>query len=134
MFDCHINLEVCDSIKAVKYIHKYIYKSPDHTAIQAGNQNVITSYPDARYISSTQACHYIFKFEMHMEWPTVYCLSVYLPDQQLVVFCPNAQIDDVVKNAKDTQLLGWPKANQDIDLIAAGAHNYLYQDFPKKFV
>jgi len=25
-FDCHINLKVCGSIKAVKYIHRYIYK------------------------------------------------------------------------------------------------------------
>jgi len=40
----------------------------------------------------------------------------------------------VVQNAKDIQLLGWFKANQDPDLIAAGAHNYLYQDFPKNFV
>ena len=24
--DCHINVEVCASVKAVKYIHKYIYK------------------------------------------------------------------------------------------------------------
>lgn len=26
MFDCHINVEVCSSIRAVKYIYKYIYK------------------------------------------------------------------------------------------------------------
>ena len=26
------------------------------------------------------------------------------------------------------------KANQDLDLIAAGAHDYLYQDLPKRFV
>jgi hypothetical protein len=24
--DCHINVEVCASVKAIKYIHKYIYK------------------------------------------------------------------------------------------------------------
>ena len=40
----------------------------------------------------------------------------------------------MVNNVKDTQLLGWFKANQDPDLIAAGAHNYLYQDFPKNLV
>lgn len=26
MFDCHINVEVCNSIRAVKYIYKYIFK------------------------------------------------------------------------------------------------------------
>ena len=29
MFDCHINVEICASVKAVKYIHKYIYKGHD---------------------------------------------------------------------------------------------------------
>jgi hypothetical protein len=28
-YNCHINLEVCTSIKAIKYIHKYIYKGHD---------------------------------------------------------------------------------------------------------
>ena len=125
-FDCHINLEVCGSIKAVKYIHKYIYKGPDHATIQAGNDNEISNYLDARYISSPQACHNIFEFAMHMEWPAVYCLPVHLPGQHMVAFWPNAQLNHVVENVKNTALLGWFKANQDPDLIAAGAHDYLY--------
>ena len=133
-FDCHINLEVCGSIKAVKYIHKYIYKGPDHATIQAGNDNEISNYLDARYISSPQACHNIFEFSMHMEWPAVYHLPVHLPGQHMVAFRPNAQLNNVVENVKDTALLGWFKANQDPDLIAAGAHDYLYQEFPKKFI
>ena len=71
---------------------------------------------------------------MHMEWPAVYCLPIHLPGQQSVVFHADAQIDQVVQNAKDTRLLGWFKANQDPDLIAAGAHDSLYQDFPRNFV
>ena len=133
-FDCHINLEVCGSIKAVKYIHKYIYKGPDRATIQTEGHNEIHSYLDARYISSTQACHNIFEFPMHMEWPAIYRLPVHLPNQQNVVFHAEAALEEVVNNVKDTQLLGWFKANQDPDLIAAGAHDYLYQDFPKKFV
>ena len=35
-FNCHINLEVCRSIKAVKYIHKYIYKGPDRATVCYG--------------------------------------------------------------------------------------------------
>ena len=133
-FDCHINLEVCGSIKAVKYIHKYIYKGPDRATIQTEGHDEIRTYLDARYISSTQACHNIFEFPMHMEWPAIYRLPIHLPGQQSVVFQAGAQIDQVVQNAKDTKLLGWFKANQDPDLIAAGAHNFLYQDFPKNFV
>ena len=71
---------------------------------------------------------------MHMKWPAVYHLPIHLPGQQSVVFQAGAQIDQVVQNAKNTKLLGWLKANHDPDLIAAGAHNFLYQDFPKNFV
>ena len=135
-FDCHINLEVCASIKAVKYIHKYIYKGPDcATAIQTdGPQDEIRSYLDARYISSTQACHNIFEFPMHMEYPAVYQLPVHLPGQNTVTFNPEDQIEDVVNNTKDTPLLGWFKANANPILMEAGANNHLHQDFPKGFV
>ena len=94
---------------------------------------VATLMPDT-YISSTQACHNIFEFPMHMEWPAIYRLSVHLPGQQNVIFCAEAHLPDVIDNVKDTQLLGWFKANQDPDLIAAEAHDHLYQDFPKRFV
>lgn len=26
MFDCHINVEICSSIRPIKYIYKYIFK------------------------------------------------------------------------------------------------------------
>ncbi|XP_042942780.1 uncharacterized protein LOC122276962 [Carya illinoinensis] len=32
MFDCHINVEICSTIKAVKYLYKYIYKGHDRVA------------------------------------------------------------------------------------------------------
>jgi hypothetical protein len=28
-YNCHINVKICASVKAVKYIHKYIYKGPN---------------------------------------------------------------------------------------------------------
>ena len=51
-----------------------------------------------------------------------------------MVFRPEDAIDDVVNNVKDSPLLGWFKANANPELIDAGAHNYLYQEFPKYFV
>jgi hypothetical protein len=69
-----------------------------------------------------------------MEWPAVYRLPVHLPNQQSVVFYAQADLENIVNNAKDTQLLGWFKANANPVLIAAGAHNHLYQEFPKHFV
>ena len=51
-----------------------------------------------------------------------------------VVFRADAQIEQVINDAKNTHLLGWFKANQDPVFIAAGAHYHLYQEFLKNFV
>jgi len=33
-YDCHINVEISASVKAVKYIHKYVYKGHDRATVQ----------------------------------------------------------------------------------------------------
>src|SRR5882762_160621 len=85
-YDCHINVEVCASIKAVKYIHKYIYKGPDMATVRVGNVDEIKDYIDARYVGPAEACWHIFECHMHQELPTVYRLSVHLENQQMVYF------------------------------------------------
>ena len=39
-YNCHINVEACSSIKAVKYLFKYIYKGHDRTSF-ATEQDII---------------------------------------------------------------------------------------------
>ena len=41
-FDCHINAEVCNTLHAVKYLHKYIAKGGDHAEVE-----VVGSLTDA---------------------------------------------------------------------------------------
>ena len=33
-YRCHINVEVCATVRSVKYLHKYVYKGPDRAAVQ----------------------------------------------------------------------------------------------------
>jgi len=55
-YTAHINVEVCGSVKAVKYIHKSIYKSGDcATVILESDQDEITRYLHGRYIGPTEA-------------------------------------------------------------------------------
>ncbi|KAG7958907.1 hypothetical protein I3843_10G043700 [Carya illinoinensis] len=50
MFDCHINVEICSTIKAVKYLYKYIYKGHDRVAF------------NLRWITPPEAMWRIFGF------------------------------------------------------------------------
>lgn len=61
MFDCHINVEMCSTIKAVKYLYKYIYKGHDKiiyhlvTVEQSEQIDEIRQFRDARWISPPEA-------------------------------------------------------------------------------
>jgi hypothetical protein len=49
-YNCHINVEICAAVEAVKYIHKYIYKGHDRTTLEiSGDQqrDEIKEYLDA---------------------------------------------------------------------------------------
>ena len=57
-YKTHINLEFCSSIKSVKYVYKYIYKSHDCANIETNERldhNEITTLLDTRYVSAPGA-------------------------------------------------------------------------------
>ncbi|KAG3112201.1 hypothetical protein PI124_g10794 [Phytophthora idaei] len=32
-YNCHINVEICSTINAIKYTYKYVYKGPDRATL-----------------------------------------------------------------------------------------------------
>jgi Helitron helicase-like domain at N-terminus len=63
---CHCNLECCISVKAFKYIHKYVYKGHDRTSIGiAEDIDEIKDYLDARYVSASEATWRLMHYRMH---------------------------------------------------------------------
>jgi hypothetical protein len=66
-YDAHINVEVCNNIRAVKYLFKYVYKGHDRATVEISRQsdnaiegNVvevdeIIKYLDCRYLSASEA-------------------------------------------------------------------------------
>jgi PIF1-like helicase/Helicase len=134
-YRCHINIESIASIKAVKYIYKYVYKGHDRITMQFGTcNNEVKQYLDARYISSCESIWRLFHFLMHCASPNVVRLQVHLPGQQYVTWNQNGQqtMQEIVQHAaeRDTTLTAFFKANQEYPEIA---NNLLYQDFPSKF-
>lgn len=134
-YNCHINVEICASVDAVKYIHKYIYKGHDRTTLEVldeQNRDEVKEYLDARYIGSVESCWHIMEFNMHAEFPAVYRLPVHLEGQQVVYFNPDDNILDVLERgaAKETPLTAWFNINRTNE----AARNTTYQDFPKTWV
>ncbi|KAK6023902.1 hypothetical protein OSTOST_10298 [Ostertagia ostertagi] len=94
-FDCHVNLEVCGMISAVKYLYKYVYKGPDRARIniegnQDGNETTnvdeIKQHLNTRYVCAPESMYRIYSFEMQDKSHTIVRLAVHLPDYQTVLF------------------------------------------------
>jgi len=136
-YRCHINIESIASVKAVKYIFKYVYKGHDRTTMEFGTcVDEIKQYLDSRYVSSCEANWRLYFFEMHDHYPSVLRLAVHLSEHQTVVINPtrdvNAQELLERHQNRDTTLTGWFKANA---LHQDGViNNTLYQDFPNIMV
>lgn len=140
LYNCHINVEICSSITAVKYLFKYVYKGFDRAIVEISNNNnngntnendEIRQYLDARYISAPEAAWRIFGFKMHAEYPPVQHLQMHEENQQFVHFSEDQEIDDILQQAasKDTPLTAWFKLNQ----TDPNAHQYTYPQIPTHY-
>lgn len=87
-YSAHINVEICSSVTAVKYLYKYVYKGHDRVmaSIQSDEHNEIQHYVDARYVSASEACWRIFHYDLHDRSPAVQRLAVHLPGQHAVLY------------------------------------------------
>ncbi|KAH9095277.1 hypothetical protein Ae201684P_013393 [Aphanomyces euteiches] len=85
MFDCHINVEACTSISAVKYLYKYIFKGSDRSNFQLESSELdeIKQYQDARYVSCCEALTRIFSFDMFKRSHAVENLEIHLEGEQV---------------------------------------------------
>ncbi|XP_050916147.1 uncharacterized protein LOC127131262 [Lathyrus oleraceus] len=57
-YDCHINVEICSSIKSIKYLYKYVYKGSDRVAMEVHKgsyMDEVQQYVDARWICAPEA-------------------------------------------------------------------------------
>ncbi|KAI3745280.1 hypothetical protein L1987_58391 [Smallanthus sonchifolius] len=137
MFSCHMNVEVCSSIKSVKYLFKYVYKGHDKQVIQINPDeqgvviNEIKRFQDARYVSPPEAMWHIFSFSLSQIHPPVLALQLHLPNKQMVRFNDDDIMSEIVDRERDkiTMLTSFFETNR----VDATARQFLYKDFPKHF-
>jgi hypothetical protein len=122
-FNCHINVEIVQSIRSIKYLFKYTHKGPDKANIklfveketpdEKKEKDEIKEHVSCRYVSPCEAIWRIQENRMHRKSHTVQRLSIHLPDQQSVCFADNAtreEIEEAMKN--DSHLVAWFKLNK----------------------
>ncbi|XP_056695709.1 uncharacterized protein [Spinacia oleracea] len=102
LFDCHVNVEVCSTIQAVKYLYKYVYKGHDRISfnvVQPGEQrdvDEIDQFQSGRWVSPCEAAWRIFGFDLYEMHPAVLPLQVHLPNMHTVQIRPHERLDAVV--------------------------------------
>ncbi|XP_012836449.1 PREDICTED: uncharacterized protein LOC105957075, partial [Erythranthe guttata] len=123
-YRAHINIELCNQSKSIKYLFKYVNKGHDRvtatffqpTSTDAGPavRDEIKMYYDCRYLSACEAMWRIFAFEIHYRDPPVIRLSFHLPDNQPLVFNENQSLKSVLERptARQTMFLAWFEANK----------------------
>ncbi|XP_076927916.1 uncharacterized protein LOC143591651 [Bidens hawaiensis] len=137
MFNCHMNVEVCSSIKSVKYVFKYVYKGHDKQVIQIDLDeqgviiNEIKRFQDARYVSPPETMWRIFSFPISQICPTIFTLQLHLPNQHMVRFRDDDNMSEIVDRERDkkTMLTAFFETNR----VDETARQYLYKYFPKHF-
>ena len=77
-YKAHINVHVCTSIRAVKYLYKYIHKGHDRAAIEVLVRDEVQDFLDARYVGPPEACWRLLSFDMHGKSHVVERLPVHL--------------------------------------------------------
>ncbi|AQK88287.1 hypothetical protein ZEAMMB73_Zm00001d038953 [Zea mays] len=136
LFNCHINVEACGSIKAVKYLFKYIYKGHDRASVvmryaSKADDDVdeIKQYRDARWVTPPEALWRIYGFELSQISPPVMQLQLHLPNMHMVAFHERQMVERVVNRpgVDRSMLTSYFEENR----LHEEARGILYRDFPE---
>lgn len=146
-FHCHINLEVCNSSRSLKYLFKYCLKGHDtatmilkkkginengpSSTVQKKDNNEIKQYLDGRYVCAVEAAWRLFGFDIHYRFPAVDRLPVHCPGEKNVTFNTKDDLQNIAAKAssKNSKLEGWFLANKTLH----GAKDVTYMEFPQHF-
>jgi hypothetical protein len=136
-FKAHINVHVCTSIRAVKYLYKYVFKGHDRAAVEVLVRDEVQDFIDARYVGPPEACWRLLSFDMHGKSHVVERLPVHLPGRHAVLFDESMPASAVAAD-QTTKLTAY------FDLVADGwragglqdaaAEPLYYADVPKWYV
>jgi len=132
-YQMHINVEMCNTAMAAKYLFKYITKGPDRAIARIEKnsheeQNEIQDYQDLRSIGASEACWRIFGFNTNEVRPSVQPLPIHLENGQRVSFEEGQEEIALQQGPPESKLTMWFHYNRTKD---PSEPNHLYPDFPQ---
>ncbi len=136
-YDAHINVEVVNSVQAVKYLYKYVCKGSDRVIATLSNgekkditHDEVERHHNSKYIPASKAYWRLYEFKMANIYPPVYKLPLHLENQQLVYFQPEEAVKMASQPPPVTKLTAYFQLNQK----SADSHHILYPDIYKYYV
>ncbi|KIH67418.1 hypothetical protein ANCDUO_02256 [Ancylostoma duodenale] len=132
MFEAHINVEYCNSVKSIEYICKYVNKGSDMAVFSLENEKCaldeIMQYLMGRYASTNEGVWHILSFSIHERYPPVVHLSVHLENGQWVYFTAD-NAEERAANPPNTTLTAFSLLCQQDSF----ARTLLYPEVPKYY-
>ena len=131
-FECHLNVEICSTVRAIKYTLKYTNKGCDRAVTQLHNiqTDEISDYQNHKYIGSNEAATMLLGLKTGGLEPCVVKLALHLPDEQTVVYDPATVTSQSAENQKESTLMAFfALCNED-----TFAKTLKYFDVPEFFI
>nr|XP_027088669.1 uncharacterized protein LOC113710019 [Coffea arabica] len=81
-----MNVEICSTVKLVKYLYKYVYKGQDRVSFHIysvnnpDNIDEINDYQAGRWVAAAKVFWRIYRFNLNEMTPAVYTLQLHLPE------------------------------------------------------
>ncbi|CAF0889926.1 unnamed protein product, partial [Brachionus calyciflorus] len=129
-FDCHINVEVCNAVTAVKYLYRGHDKSL--VSINSENENEkqssteIDQYLDMRYVSACESIWRMFHFSLNSQNPKTIRLPVHLKNKRICYYDSNKKIEEIIEANSDSELTAFFELNK----TNYKARDFLYYQMP----
>ncbi|CAN6555560.1 unnamed protein product [Malus baccata var. baccata] len=110
-YDCHINVEICASIKSVKCLYKYVYKGSDRVTVEVQldpKYDEIKQFQDARWR-----------------------LQIHLPNMHQVQFRVDESIINILHDESTRKIMLTEFFT--LNHVDADARRYLYMEIPSHY-
>ena len=115
-YHCHLNVEYCGAVSAIKYLYKYMFKGTDRGCVEVKEDDEIAMHKFGRLMSANEGHYRIACFKLHDLQPRIERLSYFIPSKKNITF--NVELSAIEnkkvieKEYEDQKMIQWFRLNQ----------------------